>query len=112
MTFKDMNEKFLSIGVFPFYLITAILLGSFAGALIEKLIRSMQNGSTNLVTSFGYLILQIVIISGLLYIFSIQFLPSFISLENYSTGTYFFNIAFFTVQTSLSANILRILGMS
>lgn len=105
------NEKMLSLYTFPVYIFFSILIGASLGALLDKLIVFLQNDNTSRVSSLLFLFIQLIFMSFFIYVFIFNNNQKLLKLENFSTGSFFFNLAFFTLQPSIPRNLQTLLNV-
>ena len=112
MVFSSLRkgEKELSLYTFPLYIFFSILLGGIFGTLLDKMIVALQDGYTTKSAALLYLFFQLIIMSFLIYVFVFGYFSYIIPVENFATGTFFFNLAFFTLQPSIASNLKIILN--
>ena len=104
------DEKKLSLYSFPLYIFFSILAGGIVGTLLDRLIRELQGDNTSWAACAGYLFFQLIIMSFLIYVFVFGYFGSVVSIENFTTGSFFFNLAFLTLQPSIASNLQTVLG--
>jgi len=110
MPFK-FDERRLSIYTFPLYIFTCILLGGIFGALLDKAINFLQNDSKGRLESMGFLFLQLIIMSFLIYVFVNGYFSDIIDFDHSLSGSFFFNLSFFTLQPSITNNLRAMLSI-
>lgn len=104
------DEKMLSLYTFPLYIFFSILIGAAIGALLDKFINYLQNDNKTKISCVAFLFLQLILISFFIYVFVFKNNQKFLKLENFSTGSFFFNLAFFTLQPGIPENLQIILN--
>lgn len=105
------NETKFSIYTFPLYIFLCILFGGIFGALLDNLIQMIQKESKSQIESLGFLFFQLIIMSFLIYVFVNGYISEFIDIHNFSTGSFFFNLSFFTLQPSIASNLRSMLNI-